>query len=521
MDTAASGTPTLPNGPVSTVRGVTMQKISVLECAACFLVCVAVPAGAAEWTKSASVTPGVTYTDNVCLSADNEQDQWIGTVTPAGTVEADGNRANLKVDGSVEVNTLSDSKLENLGCTGGYLGNREQFAPRLNGSADAILVDNWLFMDATAYIDQNQVTPYASGGGDSFNRTGNTNTTYNYSVSPYIARRFKNLAEMNLRYTWDEQYNTANAVRDSTEESAQAILGSVAGESRYIWGVQGDYSNVSYSGSPVVSENNQDSELKSAQINQGYQLDRKWQLNGFYGQEWNDFVSTRDDIDGTFWDVGLRWTPNERITVDAGIGDRFFGNNPRFAIDYTHKRSALKASYAKTLTYDRDIRTLSDPPPLDPGLPSPPGVDPGVTTISDSPILDERYTLGYYWQGLRTGVGVSGFQSEQTQESGTLNVFRESIYRGVSVSATRSLSPQTSFTARLNLNEQEPKNSNSNNDGGFIADSKTWSGLLGVNRQLSQRTNLGLNYLYTDRESDNEFNTYTEKQITLDLRVDL
>lgn len=497
-------------------------KMIPLRYSACALACISVPLNAAEWTTSASVTPGVTYTDNVCLSADNEQSEWIGLVTPAGTVKADGNRANLSIDGAVEVNTLSDSKLENRGCTGGDFGNREQFAPRLNGNADAIIVENWFYIDATAYIDQNQVTPYASGGGDSFDRTGNTNTTYTYSVSPYISRRFKDTAELNLRYTWDDQYNSTDAVRDSTEESWQALVSSVPGVSSFSWGLQGDYSNVSYSNSPVESENNEDSELKSAQFDLGYQLNRRWQLNGFYGREWNDFVSTRDDIDGDFWDVGLRWTPNARTTVDAGVGDRFFGNNPRFSITHSHKRSAFDASYAKTLTYDRDIRTLSDSPPGNPDFPPPPGVDPGLTTITNSPILDERYTLGYSYQGLRTGFGVSAFQSEQTQQNGSSQTgFTESTYRGVTVSANRSLSQRTSLNASLNWNEQEPKKSANDIGGNFIDSSETWYGSLGIAHQWSERTNLGLNYLYTDRQSDNDFNSYTENRITLDLKVDL
>ena len=502
-----------------------MRKWSAIGCPV-VVACLAAPAGAAQWTNSASVTPGLTYTDNVCLSKDNQQDEWIGTVTPAGSINADGNRANLSLTGSVELNTLTDDDLEDKGCTGGNFGNREQFAPQLNGSADAILVENWFYIDSTAGISQNEVTPFASGGSDSFNRTGNTNTTYDYSVSPYLARRFKDTAELNLRYTWDEQFNSTDAVEDSTGERAQALLGSVPGVSKYTWGLQGDYSKVSYDDSFIASENVgqediQDSELSSAQINQGFQLNRAWQVNGFYGQEWNDFVSSRDDIDGTFWDTGLRWTPNTRTTVDAGYGDRFFGSNPRFAATYSHKRSAFRASYAKTITFNRDIRTLDDSPPLNPDFPPPPGVNPDVTTLSESPILDERFTLGYSWQGRRTGFGVSAFQSDQTEQGGTTTTFTKSNFKGVSISANRDLSQHTSLNAGLNWNEDEPEESDGNIDNRFLQSSEEWNASLGVNRQLGTRTNLGLNYLYTDRQSDNDFDAYTENRVTLDLRIDL
>jgi uncharacterized protein (PEP-CTERM system associated) len=487
---------------------------------------IAAPAGAAQWTNSASVTPGLTYTDNVCLSKDNEQDEWIGTFTPEGSINADGNRANLNVTGSVEFNTLTDDDLEDKGCTGGGFGDREQFAPRLSGSADAILVENWFFIDSTARISQNDVTPFASGGSDSFNRTGNTNTTYSYTVSPYLARRFKDTAELNLRYTWDEQFNSADSVEDSTRESVQGLLSSVPGVSRYGWGLQGDYSKVSYDDSFVGDENFQqenieDSELSSARVIQSLQLDRSLQANGFFGQEWNDFVSSRDDIDGTFWDAGLRWTPNVRTTVDAGYGDRFFGSSPRFAATYRHKRSAFRASYAETVTFNRDIRTLEDSPPLNPDFPPPPGVEPGVTTLSESPILDKRYTLGYSWRGQRTGFGASAFQSEQTELGSSTSTFTQSDFRGVSLSADRSLSQQTTLNAGLNWSEDEPEDSQSIVDNRFLQSSEQWRGSLGVSRQLGTHTNLGLNYLYTDRQSDNDFDSYTENRVTLDLRIDL
>ena len=68
----------------------------------------------------------------------------------------------------------------------------------------------------------------------------------NYSVSPYIARRFKDTAELKLRYTWDDQFNSADIVEDSIRQSAEALLSSVPGVSKFSWGLQGDYSQVSY-----------------------------------------------------------------------------------------------------------------------------------------------------------------------------------------------------------------------------------------------------------------------------------
>ena len=240
---------------------------------------------------TAAVTPGVTFTDNLCLSDADKQSEWIGTITPEASITASGNRANLDIFGLVRINSLEDEDLIEQGCTGETaLGDRSQFQPQLNGTADAAIIENWLFIDGTARIYQNEVTPFAAGGDDPFDRTGNTNTTYSYSVSPYVSREFKDAAELDLRYIWDEQTNTSDFVRDSTSSAVEASLRGLESQSRYGWGISGQYSKVTYDGGGVTPDERRESELSSAQIEQGFRIDRRWQINGFVGQEWNDFV---------------------------------------------------------------------------------------------------------------------------------------------------------------------------------------------------------------------------------------
>ncbi len=48
----------------------------------------------------------------------------------------------------------------------------------------------------------------------------------------------------------------------------------------------------------------EDTELKSAGLNLGYQIDRRWQLNGTYGWEWNDYQTYNDaDTGGQAWQL--------------------------------------------------------------------------------------------------------------------------------------------------------------------------------------------------------------------------
>jgi hypothetical protein len=489
-----------------------------LRFSVCILAFVTISVNAAEWTTGAGIAPSIEYTDNVCLSRDNEKGEWIGRVTPDVNITGKGNNANVSLQASVELNSLSDSDLEDRGCGGGRAyNNRNQYAPDLSATADAVLIEGWLFLDANATARQNAVTPFASGGGDSLDRTGNTNTTYRYSISPYIQRRFKDTADLTLSYTYDDQYNSKDIVGDSSEQRAFFNLASGPWLAPLTLGLQGDYSKVEYSDTDTPGQEfNNDTELKSARLNAGYQLNRAWQVNGYIGQEWNDFVSFNDDIDGDFWDVGLRWTPNVRTTVDVGTGDRFFGTTPRFAVNYRHKRSVLTASYNKDLTYSRNIRTLGD---------SSSSFNP--TTLTNSPILDERFTLGYAYQGRRSGLALTASYSDQTRQDGQ-NItsedltFEESTFQNISISVNRSLSQELSVSGGVSWYKEEPKDSNA-----LVTDAETWRGTLGANHQVSKNINLSFTYQYTDRQtngeapSDNVFDEYTENRFTLTLRMAL
>ena len=88
--------------------------------------------------------------------------------------------------------------------------------------------------------------------------------------------------------------------------------------------------------------------------------------------------------------------------------------------------------------------------------------------------------------------------------------------------ATSFLGKSLSASARLGWDEQDPKGDRSQ----LIYRSETLRARIGVDKQLSTSTNLGLSYEYTDRDSENP-NTegfggsYTENVIALTLRVDL
>ncbi len=473
----------------------------------------------AEWTTSAGVTPGLMFTDNVCLSPDNEQGEWVGLVTPDISLTGQGRRASLNLAAALEMNTLSDSKLEELGCSpqGLGLGNREQVSPRLRAVGRVEAIDNWLFVDASAHADQNLVNPFAAGGDDGLNRTGNVNTSYRYAIRPYIQHRFASEYELRASYSYDEQYNSVDTLGDSERNMADFYFGRVPETARLTWAVIADYEEIDYQRS--FDRPSQTNELTSARFALAWQFNRQWQINGFAGAENNTFLSNvEQEIDGEMWDIGVRWTPNSRVEVNAGTGERFFGDTPRFSVNYSHKRSTLRADYRRDLTFDRSIRSGENilpgqdefGDPIAPSDGTPLGIDGEPVLPSNSPILDERFSLSYAYRGRLSTFQITGSQSEQFRAIDG----RRSTFTNAALSLSRNLSRQTSVTGGLSWGDRESEQQL----GDLLNDSQTYTAFAALQRQLATNLDMVGRYQYRVRESDTPNNEYTENRVTLTFR---
>jgi uncharacterized protein (PEP-CTERM system associated) len=468
----------------------------------------------AEFTTSAAVAPGITYTDNVCLSNSNKQDAWVGLVTPSGSIKGEGRKAKFNVNGSVQFNTLTNSKLKDDDCAGGSFGNREQFAPNIGASGSAILIDDWLTMNATGRADQNEVSPFV-GGGDSLDGNGNTNTYYQYSLSPTLSRRLKDFATYNLKYNYNEIINTADDVSNSSSDSWSTNLKN--GSSTQIsWNLFGNYRNVSYSDDDLVNvgdgppEPREDTELKAAGLDLGYQLNREWQVNGSYGWEWNDFQTVNDEnTNGGTWDLGVRWTPSIRTTVAIGTGDRFFGSTPRLNITHKRKRSLFSASYSKTITFGRDILTE--------GNEFNQNIRNFSAQNSQGPILDERFTVGYTYGGRRARINFIASHSEQTEQDNGL----KSEYQDLALTYSPLISRTYTLSGSVSWNNNEPRSEFGVPNSELSDNTEAWITSVSLGRVLNERMSVSLNYQYTDQQSDNAISEYQENRVMMTLNIRL
>jgi hypothetical protein len=473
-----------------------------------------------EWTGSPGIVPSISaiYTDNVCQSSGDKRGKLLGgfalSTSPSGSIQGRGSRSNFSLGGSVQFNTLS-SQIDDDECGGGDLGNgnRESFTPNLNARGSARLIDNWLNIDVNGRAAQNQINPLFGGGANTLNGNGNTNTYYRYSISPVISRRLKGgIAESTVRYTYDEIVNSQNAVSDSTSNALVASLAN--GQSSQIsWNLGGNYRRVAYSdyvnfnGVPVTRK---DSELKNASLQTGYQIDRRWQINGRYGWEWNDYQTVNNSKTGGLGlDFGVRWTPTARTRVGFGITDRYFGTTPRMDISHTHKRSVFTANYDQKITFARDIRTQEEL--LNPGF------IPNSAQDSPSAIIEERFNLGYTYTGRRAIINVSGNYSFQTREDDG----QEATFKGIAVTFSPLVSRTYTMSGTLAWNAGEPLAYFGNQSTGVLQSTETWVANVQVGRQFNNRLSATLGYQFTDQQSDDSGGDYQENRVIATLNLNL
>jgi len=461
---------------------------------------------AGDWQSAATLSVSEVYTDNVCLEAQHTSADVITTLTPGVTLKGEGRRAHLDLNAELELNSLTD---DDTVCNDTDRGERDSSNPRLSADAGLELVKNFLFVDLSSRVQQNTVDPFRSGGDSSLNRSDNINTTYDYQASPYLTAKLGDWARLNLRYSFNGQKNSRDSVEDSDRQTLATSLKNTLG--RFSWSLDVNQQQVDYS---QQSNDNIDDKLGSANLTLGYQVDSIWQINASTGRDFNDFSSADDEIDGQRWSAGVSWIPNPRTELNLGFGNRFFGDTPELTFTHHRRRSEVSVSYVKTLVYTRDLR-LDELllPVLDASgkvlqgqYGEPVLIAFNQTTVTRSPVVDERLQLAYSLQGRVSALNLSVQHSKQIREEDN-DSSRFSRYQ---VSFDRRLGSNLSVNSRLTLSERRADSLS----GSRLEDSQTWRLYLGLIRQFNHHTKLSLNYTYTDRQADFRDDEYTENRVT-------
>lgn len=444
------------------------------------------PVQAAEWdiSKGVDVSVDEIYSDNADHVSSGGKSQFFTRVgvTPNIALQGKGARASVDLTGALNYQLGS--------------GSARRFNPRLNGRANAELVRDYLFVDATASVRQNVIDPFGDITLDRLNDTSNTTISYQYSLSPYYRMTIRDVGDLILRYSYTNTSHSENNASDSGKSQFTVDLNANQGSthSKFTWGINTDLSSSSNSGS---STNDQ----RSVSVIWGYQFNRRWQLNGSLGREWNDFQSTRSSTNGVIWTLNTRWTPNPRTSLTIGYGGRFLGSTPTLDFSYRSRRSTLKLGYSKVVTdANSELASLAIDPVTGNLFP--------VAVLNNDVFVDERFTGSYALKGRRTTLTLSASLSQQSNESTT----QDSELTKLGLSLSRNMSGNVSANASLNWYQQDRTSNDS---------AETWQANIGLRVKIGQRTTMNVGYIYNKRDGDQATANYEENRATLGLNLSL
>ncbi|MGB2221144.1 TIGR03016 family PEP-CTERM system-associated outer membrane protein [Neptunomonas phycophila] len=441
---------------------------------------------AANWTLDKGVSVSEVLTDNENLEEDNTDAALITSVTPYLTLKGEGARLKANLNTQLEFTTSDEG----------------HFNPRLGASANAELVEQTVFLDTSANVTQNTVDAFRSSGIDSLNDTNNSNTTYNFQISPHTRSHFANVADLRTRYTFNHQSNSSDDVNSSKSHGLNANLSSGTDFHRFDWNVAASYKDTS------SSSDDSSSDLGSLDVTLGYQISPKLRVSVTAGEEWNDYSSSRSSNDGDLWQGSLHWTPTPRTSLDLGYGERYFGSWPTLAFSHRSRHSIFSASYSKELTDSAtqlsEVRTYqtvnADGNPVNPITGAPLPVVSELINIQEGLFIDEKLTVAWSLIGVRSSLTFSGSRSRQIYET----TRPDEITTNYSVSFSRSLSPVLDFSTSYYLRGQTSNN-------GLDTDTQSLS--FSLMRQVVDGGTLAFSYMYSLRDSDLPSDDYTENRL--------
>lgn len=472
-----------------------------------------VPAHALDWRIEPTLDASAIYTDNANHSENDTEGMIILRATPGVTLHAEGSR---RVQASLQYGLSGVSRFGEDETT--------DLLHRLKGFGKAELVDDFLFIDGFARISQELIS-LEGALVEAEISDQNRATVGTYSISPYIQKRLGTFAQAEARYTLHGTRYERDVVADSNANTVTAALTQGTRFDDLSWGLH-------YSYREGRNRRFSDSTFERAYASLGYALTRTFRVFGTVGDEWNDYLSVYD-TDGSSWSAGFGWSPGRRTSIEASVGERFFGNTYNVSANHRTRASNWNLSYYEDLN-DNSLFMLTTGTVYDyrcgnsffENWPysTPPAPDCAVFGIGESGLLFDLQNGVFISKVMRAGVSwgtgklrYSLDAYDSTREYQLID--SEDRIRGATAAATYRMAPRTSVNASLGLTRYETSSAASSRVFAPIPnrrerDDDIYRLTVGVSHQFDAKASGTLTYRHQQRESDVVGGDFTENRIT-------
>jgi uncharacterized protein (PEP-CTERM system associated) len=471
---------------------------------------------ALDWRIEPTLEASAIYTDNANHSENDPEGAVILRATPGLTLSSEGSR---RVQATLQYGLSGVARFGEDEST--------DLLHNLNAIGKAELVEDFLFIDGSAHLSQELISlegPLVEAEISDKNRAD----VGTYSVSPYIQKRLGTFANAEARYTASGAIFENDAAANTSANTLTAALTNGTRFDDLSWGLNYFIRKAGY------DDDVPDSTFERAYASLGYALTRKFRIFGTVGDEWNDYLSA-SETDGSSWSAGFGWSPSRRTSLEASMGERFFGNTYNVSAQHRTRASNWNVSYVEDLN-DISQFILTSGTVYDYRCPGPGGFfiqenwqfnfppAPGCIPFGGTPGLVFDLRNGVFISkvlraGVSWGIGklhysLDAFDSRRDYQLDN----SEDRTRGVTAAVTYRVAPKTSAHGSLGLNRNELSSTNSG--GGFFPtlpkerEDDIYTLTLGVDHQFDPDLSGAVTYQHQQRDSNVATGDFTENRIT-------
>lgn len=468
-----------------TSRDIGSSKCPLLV-SACFLhVFMATDALAQSWDFGAVIDGGAIWTDNVFLTAENQEDELVYFLSPEITIIRDSERidADIRYRPDVyfyETYSDADSVFHTLDGTLTSSIIREKFYLLLRGAQFQSIIDPSIqFPTTNLPISENQIDSTI------------------LEARPYWQQSLT-YADLLLEFAYVDIDYEDDVFQGNDIKRGRLTLDNAQRGQGVTWGIDAQYLRSSYDVSPPF-------EYKRAGGTLGYWINASMRLFGSGGAETSlDEITDLSERE-SFWEFGFQYRPNQRLNVELAGGERFFGNSYRADLSYVLRRGEMTLRYDETPITAAQL--LVDRQPLQ--------IEDNIDGILDEPGRTDRFVQKLAEWSLALDLPRSELSIRAMVESREERVdfdgapFEDERIAGVALRWTWDAGTNTQVVFQADRMRREEDS----------LDDDITRFLGGVTYNFSERFGIGANVQYSEQvgRSTNEFD-YKENQYRLFIR---
>jgi uncharacterized protein (PEP-CTERM system associated) len=271
--------------------------------------------------RTSRIVPSFTideeFTNNVNLSSTNPQSELITTLSPG--ISWIGNSGRVRGSLDYSLNWLLHARDS----------SRNQLQNALNANISAELVEQRIFIDASAGISQQTISPFGTQSSGTGLVNDNSTEVYTLSISPSLRTPLGGYADLTASAGWFASAASSTDLGDSA--TVNAAVGLSGGQGRFGWGLDAIVQGSAYN---VGLDYNSDYLFGTLRFAPTSAL----QLSVRAGNEGREFGNGQR-VSSDFWGYGVSWQPSPRTSLSWQEDQRYFGESWSFSFQHRMAKS--------------------------------------------------------------------------------------------------------------------------------------------------------------------------------------